>query len=324
MLIVVLYKIYINMKILVTGGTGLVGQAIKNVSTNYSNYDIEYLSSKDCDLKNFDKLTDIVKISQPDCVVHLAANVGGLYKNMNFKVDMYEDNMLMNHNIVKACHHHRVSKFIGMLSTCIFPDNTTYPINEKMLHDGAPHDSNDAYAYAKRMLDVQCRAYNSQYNTNYNCIVPTNIYGDNDNYHLEDAHVLPALIHKCYLAKKANEPFEVRGTGKPLRQFIHANDLAHIILQLIPVINRENVIASPSTEHSIEQAAIYVARAFKYEHALKFNDKFSDGQFKKTADNSKLLNLLPGWSENNSFTDLEHGIKSTVDYFIGRYPDIRM
>lgn len=311
------------MKILVTGGSGLVGQSIKNISTTYTDYDIEYLSSKDCDLKNFDKLTDIVKLSQPDCVVHLAANVGGLYKNINFKVNMYEDNMLMNHNIVKACHHHCVSKFIGMLSTCIFPNKTTYPINENMLHDGAPHDSNDAYAYAKRMLDVQCRAYNSQYNTNYNCIVPTNIYGDNDNYNLEDAHVLPALIHKCYLAKKSNEPFEVRGTGKPLRQFIHANDLAHIILQLIPVINRENVIVNPSAEHSIEQAATYVARAFNYEHALTFNDKFSDGQYKKTADNSKLLNLLPDWSKNNSFINLESGIASTVEHFLSRYPNIR-
>lgn len=311
------------MKILITGGSGLVGSAINDISNMYADYDIEYLSSKDCDLRNFNKLTDIVKISQPDCVVHLAANVGGLYKNMNFKTQLFEDNMLMNYNIIKACSHHRVSKFIGMLSTCIFPDDTIYPINEDMLHAGEPHESNDAYAYAKRMLDVHCRAYNSQYNTNYNCIIPTNIYGNNDNYHLEDAHVIPALIHKCYLAKNSGEKFEVRGTGKPLRQFIHADDLAHIILQLIPIINQENIIVSPSAEYSIGQAATYITRAFDYEHALVFDDKFSDGQYKKTADNTKLLNILPRWSHPGQFTELEPGISSTVEHFLSRYPNIR-
>ena len=310
------------MKILVTGGTGLVGNSIRSIEKKY-NYKLVYVSSKDCDLTDYHSTLRVVEDITPDCVIHLAANVGGLYKNMNFKVNMFEDNMLINHNVVKSCYHNRVSKFIGMLSTCIFPDDTTYPINENMLHTGAPHQSNDAYAYAKRMLEVQCNAYNAQYNTNYNCIIPTNIYGDNDNYHLEDAHVIPALIHKCYNAKQSNELFEVRGTGNPLRQFIHADDLAHIILQLVPVINQDNIIASPSKEYSIRDAATYVARAFDYEHALTFNNQYSDGQYKKTADNTKLLNILPEWSKPDQFIDLESGIQSVVNHFKSRYPNIR-
>jgi len=306
-------------KILVTGGTGLVGHAIKKTAISYD-YQIEYMSSTDCDLRDFNQLTEHVKTSQPDCVIHLAANVGGLYKNMNYKVDMFEDNMLINFNIVKACHDHRVGKFIGILSTCIFPDDTTYPIDENMLHDGKPHMSNDAYAYAKRMLDVQCRAYNEQYGTNYNCVIPTNIYGDNDNYNLEDAHVLPALIHKCYVAKQSNSPFEVRGSGKPLRQFIHADDLADIIMKLVPVIHQENIIISPCEEHTIAQAATYIARSFDYEHALVFNKNYSDGQYKKTANNTKLMDLLP----ETKFTSLQTGIEKTVEYFVNNHPKLRL
>lgn len=309
------------MRILITGGTGLVGHAFKKIAKDYKHeYDFTFLSSKDCDLTNLNSTIATVKAYNPYCVIHLAACVGGLYKNMNQKVDMFEKNVDINTNILKACYQAKVEKFIGMLSTCIFPDKTTYPINEDMLHDGTPHVSNDAYAYAKRMLDVHCRAYNEQYETNYSCIIPTNIYGDNDNYNLEDAHVLPALIHKCYIAKVESKPFVVRGTGKPLRQFIHADDLATCIVKLIPSINRENIIISPNKEHTIGEVATYIARAFDYEHALTYDDTYSDGQFKKTADNTKLMDRL----DNVEFIDIETGIKNTVKYFTSRYPQVRL
>lgn len=309
------------MKLLITGGTGLVGHAFKCVERDFNNqYEIVYINSKDCDLTDLESTINTIKYHQPDCVIHLAACVGGLYKNMNQKVEMFEHNININTNIVKACHINNIGKFVGMLSTCIFPDSTTYPINEDMLHDGAPHESNDAYAYAKRMLDVQCRAYNEQHNTNYSCIIPTNIYGKNDNYNLQDAHVLPALIHKCFIAKQENKMFVVRGTGKPLRQFIHAEDLARCIMRLLPSLNKENIIISPTQEHSIGDVAKYVARAFNYEHALTYDDSYSDGQFKKTADNTKLLSRL----EDVSFENIESGIRGVVKHFNSRYPDIRV
>ena len=121
---------------------------------------------------------------------------------MNFKVDMFESNIQINLNVLKCCYLFDVEKVVSCLSTCIFPDQTEYPITEKDLHNGPPHFSNDAYAYAKRMLDVHSCAYFQQYGKKFISVIPTNIYGEHDNYHLEDAHVIPALIHKCYLSKK--------------------------------------------------------------------------------------------------------------------------
>ena len=164
--------------------------------------DYIYLSSKGCDLTNYDMTYGVFKKYNPTHVIHLAAYVGGLYKNMNQKVEMLEKNTLININVLKVCHELNINNVISCLSTCIFPDKTTYPIDENMLHDGKPHCSNDAYAYSKRLLDTLSKSYREEYNRNYTCIIPTNIYGENDNYSLEDGHVIPALIHKAYLAKK--------------------------------------------------------------------------------------------------------------------------
>lgn len=305
--------------IMITGSAGLVGSAFKRIATKHMNYTYTYVTRGDCDLLDTTKLLEYLKQNDPDVVIHLAANVGGLFKNMNQKVQMFEDNMLMNMNVLRACHEMNITRFIGTLSTCIFPDKTTYPISEDMLQLGPPHTSNDAYAYAKRMLEVQCKAYNEQYNTNYSCIIPTNIYGDNDNYHLEDAHVIPALIHKCYLAKQKQKPFIVAGSGKPLRQFIHADDLANITLSLLDKIKQESVIISPDTEISIKEVATHIARAFEYEHMMEFDASLPDGQYKKTADNTKLKSLLTEYE----FIDIKEGIARTVKYFIENYNKIR-
>ena len=216
-----------------------------------------------------------LKKIKPDFVIHLAAYVGGLFKNMNFKVDMYEKNTLMNCNVLKCCHEIGVKKLVSCLSTCIFPDKTTYPINESMLHNGPPHSSNDAYAYAKRMLEVQSKAYQEQYKDNFICVIPTNIYGENDNYSLEGGHVIPALIHKCYLAKQNKEKFVVRGTGKPLRQFIYSTDLAKLIMWVLESYDeKDSIILSVSEEEemSIGDVARLVSKEFDYEHMMTFDD----------------------------------------------------
>lgn len=305
--------------IMITGSAGLVGSAFKRVAEKHVNYNYTYTTRNDCNLLDETNILEYLRHIKPDIVIHLAANVGGLFKNMNQKVQMFEDNMLMNMNVLRSCHKMNIARFIGTLSTCIFPDDTTYPINETMLQLGPPHTSNDAYAYAKRMLEVQCKAYNEQYNTNYSCIIPTNIYGDNDNYHLEDAHVIPALIHKCYLAKQKQKPFIVAGSGTPLRQFIHADDLANITLDLLDKINQESVIVSPDIEISIKEVATHIARAFEYEHMMEFDTSLPDGQYKKTADNAKLKSLLTEYE----FIDINQGINRTVKYFIENYNKIR-
>ena len=309
------------MNVLVTGGTGLVGKALQYISENY-NYNFTFLSSKDCDLSDLIKTRDLFKIIKPDYVIHLAANVGGLYKNMNSKVTMLEDNLLINLNVLKCCHEFSVKKCISCLSTCIFPNEIKYPINENMLHLGPPHDSNDSYAYAKRMLEIHSKAYREQYGDNFICIIPTNIYGPHDNYNLEDSHVIPGLIHKCYLSKINKTEFIVRGTGKPLRQFIYSVDLAKLIIWTLEKYHElDNIILSVNEkeEISIKNVAIEIAKCFNYEHMLKFDESYSDGQYKKTADNSKLMNLYRDFK----FTKINIGIKKTIDWFIDNYEDSR-
>jgi GDP-L-fucose synthase len=261
---------------------------------------------------------------RPDCVIHLAANVGGLFKNMNQKVEMFEHNMRMNMNVVQACHELDVQHFVGMLSTCIFPDKTSYPINEMMLHEGPPHTSNDAYAYAKRMLDVQCRAYNEQHGRNYKCVVPTNVYGEHDNYNLQNAHVIPALIHRCRLARDKNEPFVVKGTGKPLRQFVYSRDLAAGVLSVLDCLQDVTegcvIINGGDHEHSIKHVATEIAALYDYSHMISFDDTFSDGQYKKTADGTLFKTLVP----NFEFTPLTVGLKRSVDWFEANYPNCRI
>jgi len=305
--------------ILITGSSGLVGNAFKKISRHYEkHYNFIFSTSLLCDLVNYEESLSYFNKIKPNYVIHLAANVGGLYKNMNYKVEMLEKNLLMNCNVLKCCYAVKVEKCVCMLSTCIFPDDTTYPIDESMLHNGPPHASNESYAYAKRIMEVQCRAYNEQYKTNYSCIIPTNIYGPHDNFSLEDGHVIPSLVHKCYLAKEQGIPFEVRGTGKPLRQFVYSEDLARLIMEIIDTITCENIIISPNEEYSIADVALLIAKEFNYENMIVFNDTFSDGQYKKTADNKKLLSYIYNKSDKSSdfvFTDIQNGIKNTVDFF---------
>lgn len=307
-------------KILITGGRGLVGSAIKNIVKNDTNY--HFTNSSEADLSQYQSCYDLFKKHQPTKVVHLAANVGGLFKNINEKVNMLEQNIQINLNVVKCSHLFGVKKFIGCLSTCIFPDKTTYPINEKMLHDGPPHRSNDAYAYAKRLLEIQCKAYREQYGSNFMCIIPTNIYGPHDNFSLTDSHVIPGLIHKCYLAKEKGEDFVVSGTGRPLRQFIYSEDLAKLILWILKndEINESLILSpDPKDETSIGKIAELIAKEFDYSDRLKYDTSKSDGQYRKTADNGRLKELYG----DLDLLDISIGIKRTVEWFRNNYENCR-
>jgi GDP-L-fucose synthase len=195
--------------VLVTGGTGLVGKAIETVINDdkakgvVSSSEVWYFaSSKDADLRDRASIRALFERVKPTHVIHLAAMVGGLFRNLRYKVEFYRENVLINDNVMECCREFQVQKLVSCLSTCIFPDKTTYPIDETMIHNGPPHTSNEGYAYAKRMIDVMNRCYREEYNCNYTSIIPTNIFGPFDNFSIEDGHVIPGLIHKCYLAKK--------------------------------------------------------------------------------------------------------------------------
>ena len=231
-------------KLLVTGGTGLVGSTITA--------DIK-LSSKDVNLLNFtETLHQCFQIHRPDNIIHCAARVGGLGGNMNYKGEFFYDNVLMNINVLEAARRINVKKLVSFLSTCVFPDDVEYPLTEEKIHLGEPHSSNYPYAYSKRMLDIQSRAYREQYEVNYVSIIPTNVYGPRDNFDLKNGHVMPMLMHKCYLAKLNKTDLNVWGTGYALREFIYSEDVGKLTEWALHNYEEvEPIIFSPSEEITI-------------------------------------------------------------------------
>jgi len=312
--------------VLVTGGSGLVGSALQSfVSADPSrppNESWVFLSSADGDLRVRSAVESIFERHKPTMVIHLAAKVGGLFANMKEKVEFYRENIMINDNVMECCRVHKVEKLVSYLSTCIFPDKTTYPIDETMLHAGPPHPSNEGYAYAKRMVDTMNRAYNAEYGCNFTSIIPTNIYGPSDNFSVENGHVIPGLIHKCYIAKRDGTPFTVWGSGRPLRQFMYSGDLAELTVWVMRSYDSpEPIIISVDEEDevSIKDVALAVVKAMKFEGEVVFDDSKSDGQFKKTASNKKLRGLKPG----HEFIGIEEGIQRAVDWFVENYETCR-
>jgi len=312
-------------RILVTGGSGLVGQAIKYVVENDERRDDEewiFASSKDADLTNSEETTAMFNKYKPTHVVHLAAMVGGLFHNLRHNLDFWRKNVMINDNVLWNCHLHNCKKVVSCLSTCIFPDKTTYPIDETMIHNGPPHDSNFGYAYAKRMIDVQNKAYNQQYGHHFTAVVPTNVYGPHDNFSIEDGHVLPGLIHKIYLSKRDNKPFIIWGTGSPRRQFIYSRDLARLfvwVLRDYPEIDPIILSVGEEDEVSIKETADLVVEAMQFKGEVLQDTSKSDGQFKKTASNAKLRKYLPDFK----FTPIQQAIKETCDWFAANYESVR-
>lgn len=308
--------------VLVTGGTGLVGRAVEWVTKNEDKQAADetwvFVGSKDADLlsaESTDALFDRVK---PTHVLHLAAQVGGLFANMRLKVEFWRNNVAMQDNIFQACRRHGVQKLVSCLSTCVFPDKTSYPIDETMVHNGPPHSSNEGYAYAKRMVDVQNRLYKDQYGCNFTSVIPTNIFGPHDNYDLEDSHVIPGLVHKCLLAKRAGEPFTILGSGKPLRQFIYSRDLARLMiwaLRAYPEADPIILSVDEADEVTIADVAMSIVDALGFEGEVKFDTSAADGQYKKTASNAKLRRYLPDFK----FTPFKQAMKESVDWFVENY-----
>jgi len=311
--------------VLVTGGSGLVGKAIQEVieAEKPAGEKWIYLSSKDGDLTSPTDTAAIFDKFQPTHVIHLAAQVGGLFANMKYKVEFWRNNVMMNDNIFQECHKRGVKKLVSCLSTCIFPDKTTFPIDETMIHNGAPHPSNEGYAYAKRMVDVQNRMYKAQHGHNFTAVIPTNIFGKHDNFHNENSHVIPGLIHRGYLCKQNDEPeFTIWGSGKPLRQFIFSIDLAKLMIWTMREYQEADPIilsVGEEDEISIGDVAKAVAKALDYKGEVVFDTSKSDGQFKKTACNDKLKKYLPDFK----FTPFDEAMDITAKWFMENYETVR-
>ena len=297
-------------RLLVTGGNGLVGSSITS--------DVKI--GKEYDLRNIEETNKMFEYHKPTHVIHCAGRVGGLSANMNYKGEFFYDNIMINTNVIESARKNNVKKLVSFLSTCVFPDNIEYPITEKKIHLGAPHFSNYPYAYAKRMADIQIRAYREQYGLEYVSVIPTNIYGPNDNFSLDTGHVTPMLLHKMYNAQRDNTDFVVWGSGNPLREFIYSKDIAKLSEWALENYNEsEPIIFSNSNEISIKDLVDLLVNEFNFKGKVIFDKTKPDGQFRKPSDNSKLKSYLP----NFEFTPIEQGLKETINWFIENYDKTR-
>lgn len=299
------------MKKLVTGGTGLIG----------SEFDTGIkMSSCDFDLRVQSDVDQMFSENLPDRVVHTAAKVGGVLANMNHMYNFYLDNIRINTNVIESARLHGVKKLIAFTSTCVFPNQIEYPLIEDYLHQGPPHQSNYGYAYAKRMTDVQIQSCNQQYGTKYFTVIPTNVYGPNDNYDLENGHVLPSLIHRCYLAKQQQIDFEVWGSGNALREFVFSRDVAKICdILLEKHTDTTPVIISTSREYSIKQAVNLIVEIIGFNGKVVWNTDKPEGQHRKPTNTSRLKSIIG----NYEFVPFEKGLEETISYFVENYNKVR-
>lgn len=324
-------------KIIVTGGSGLVGTALKEIvsenlsNNNSNNFEFVFLTRQDCDLRDRNSVIKLFQQLQPDVVVHLASHVGGVYDNMNNNFTYLVDNIHTNCNIVEACKHTKPQLLINMLSTCIFPDisnNPTlqFPLSSSQLHDGLPHYSNIGYAYSKRVLHIAGEILANGGTTRVVNIIPTNLYGEGDNYDIDAGHVIPALVHKTFLAKQSGCELYIRGSGHALRQFLYAKDLAKILYHF----GTENVvfseksitfIASPpkETETSIRNVVEAICKEMDFRGPVVYQSNEPIGQISKTTSNTELEKYLPDFT----FTSLDDGLHNTIRYFVKHYGNLR-
>ncbi|KAM8822300.1 LOW QUALITY PROTEIN: GDP-L-fucose synthase-like [Synchiropus picturatus] len=318
------------MRVLVTGGSGLVGRAIQQVvreeerggGGGRDGEQWTFLSSQDADLRSMEETRAVFRKHRPTHVIHLAAMVGGLFRNMKSNLDFWRNNLHINDNVLQAAHEADVVKVVSCLSTCIFPDQTSYPIDESMIHRGPPHHSNFGYSYAKRMIDVHNRAQFQQHGRRYTAVIPTNVFGPHDNFSVEDGHVLPGLIHKAYVAQKEGRPLVVWGSGAPRRQFIYSLDLARLFLWVLreyPEVEPIILSVGEEEEVSIREAAEAVVEALDFSGPVLFDGSRADGQFKKTASNAKLRRYRPDFA----FTPFSRALKETCDWFVANYDSAR-
>lgn len=294
-------------KIICTGGSGMVGKSLKKIMPN-----VIYLSSKDYDLTSSLDIEKMFKDLNPDCVIHLAAKVGGILDNINKPAEYFTENILMNTLMLEYSHKNGVDRFISTLSTCIYPDKTElYPMQENQLHNGQPTPTNYEYGYAKRCLAVQTEAYNKQYNKNFQYLIPCNLYGEFDKYG-DNSHFIAALIKKIHIAKKnGDDKIVLFGTGRPLRQFMHSDDLARVIKQCLENDIYENMNVATEENLSIKQMAEIALDACGANNlTIQFDSAYPDGQYRKDVSIDLLKRTIPDFSA----IELYDGIKKTYKY----------
>lgn len=305
--------------LIITGGSGLAGQALQKIHTNAI-----YISSKDFDLTKEKEVKAMFEEYKPDEVIHLAAKVGGIIKNMKYPADMLYENTLMNSFVIHYACKYNVKKLIGVLSNCAYPDIAeNYPLREEYLYSGPPQKTNFAYAYSKRTLGVQIDSYRKQFNCNFFSVIPCNMYGPNDCFGKGNSHFVAALIRKIHEAKVNNKKtINLMGTGKPLRQYLYSEDFAKILLLLLDKYEGEksiNVAPAKQNPSIAKIAEIALEATDSQDIKIIFDESSPDGQYRKDLDTNRLIDIIG----NFKFTSLSGGIKKTYEWYLNNIANMQ-
>jgi GDP-L-fucose synthase len=293
-------------KIYVAGHRGMVGSALVRKLNEKGFSNIIAKTSKELDLTNQSKVNDFFDEHKPQFVFLAAAKVGGIHANNTYRADFLYQNLMMEANVIHAAYLNKVEKLFFLGSSCIYPKEAPQPLKEDYLLTGPLEQTNEPYAIAKIAGIKLCESYRRQYNCNFISAMPTNLYGPNDNYDLNNSHVLPALIRKFHTAKvEGKGAVEVWGTGTPLREFLHVDDLAEACFFLMQNYNDEQLVnVGSGVDISIKDLALLVKKIVGFNGELKFDNTKPDGTYRKLMDVSKLEKL--GWKYS---IDLEKGIE---------------
>jgi GDP-L-fucose synthase len=285
----------------------MVGSAIhRNLqSRGYTNF--VFRTSSELDLRNQKQVQDFFAKEKPEYVFLAAAKVGGIHANNTLRGEFLYDNLMIQSNVINSAHENGVRKLLFLGSTCIYPKTAPQPLKEDSLLTGLLEPTNEPYAIAKITGIKMCDAYRSQYGDNFISVMPTNLYGPNDNYDLNNSHVLPALLRKIHNAKIHNDPYvEVWGSGKPLREFLHADDMADACVHMMLHHNEPGFVnIGTGVEISIGDLARLIQKIVGYTGELKFDPSKPDGTLRKLTDITKLHSF--GWKHK---INLEEGIRS--------------
>lgn len=307
-------------KIYVAGSNGLVGSAIVRKLKRESHKNIMTFERKDLDLTIKEDVETMFRLYRPTYVFLAAARVGGIHANNTQSGEYFYDNLVIQTNVMEAARKSKVKKLVFLGSSCIYPKEADQPIKEEYLMTGPLEPTNSGYAVAKIAGIEMCKTYRKQYGSNFISVMPTNLYGPNDQFNIPGAHVLPAFIRRFHEAKRDGiSQIELWGDGTPLREFMHVDDLADALYLLMQEYNSaQHINVGVGYDVPIKFLAKMIADIVGYEGETTYNREYPNGTMKKLLDSSKMKDL--GWEPKIS---LEAGIKSTYEWFIENYDNIR-
>ncbi len=293
---------------------GLVGSALVRELNKQGFNNLIVRTRDELDLISTESVQNFFEKEKPEYVFLAAARVGGIVANNTYPADFMRDNLIIQNNVIENAYKNKVKKLLFLGSSCIYPKDAPQPIKEEYFMSGKLESTNEAYAIAKIAGIAMCQSYNKQYGTNFISVMPTNLYGENDNFDLESSHVLPAMIRKFDDAKNNNQDnVTLWGTGAPKREFLHVDDLANACVFLMQNYESSEIInIGTGTDLSILELANMVKETVGYEGQIKWDASKPDGTMRKLLDVSRINNL--GWKHN---IDLHDGIQKTYEWYKG-------